>query len=67
VWPVPLHDAHFLGVVNDSVIDLIIIFYFTKPLVSLLAKVKFFQSGSKFSGLSPKSIGMQNAVTAGEA
>jgi len=46
---------------------LIIIFYFTKPLVSLLAKVKFFQSGSTFSGLSPKSIGMQNAVTAGEA
>jgi preprotein translocase subunit SecD len=50
-----------------TIIDLIIIFYFTKPLVSLLAKVKFFQSGSKFSGLSPKSIGMQNAVTAGEA
>ncbi len=50
-----------------TIIDLIIIFYFTKPLVSLLAKVKFFQSGSTFSGLSPKSIGMQNAVTAGEA
>ena len=50
-----------------TVIDLIIIFFFTKPLVSLLAKVKFYQSGSNLSGLSPKSIGMQSAIKVGEA
>jgi preprotein translocase subunit SecD len=47
-----------------TIIDLIIIFYFTKPMVSLLAKIKFFQSGSKWSGVSPKSVGM--AALAGE-
>jgi preprotein translocase subunit SecD len=41
-----------------TIIDLIIIFYFTKPLVSLYAKLKFFQSGSNWSGVSPRSVGM---------
>jgi len=41
-----------------TVIDLIIIFFFTKPLVSILAKSRYFQTGSRFSGVSPKSVGM---------
>jgi preprotein translocase subunit SecD len=41
-----------------TIIDLIIIFFFTKPMVSLYAKLKFFQSGSKWSGVSPRSVGM---------
>ena len=41
-----------------TVIDLIIIFFFTKPLVSLLARTNYFQKGSKFSGVSPKSVGL---------
>lgn len=45
-----------------TVIDLIIIFFFTKPMVSLLAKLKYFQSGAKFSGVSPRSVGMVSAV-----
>ncbi|MEN9517067.1 MAG: hypothetical protein RLZZ159_933 [Actinomycetota bacterium] len=45
-----------------TVIDLIIIFFFTKPMVSLLAKLKYFQSGSKWSGLSPRSVGLVTAV-----
>jgi preprotein translocase subunit SecD len=45
-----------------TVIDLIIIFFFTKPLVSLFAKLKFFQSGSKWSGVSPQSVGMASVA-----
>ena len=45
-----------------TVIDLIIIFFFTKPMVSLLAKLKYFQSGAKFSGVSPRSVGLVTAV-----
>lgn len=41
-----------------TIIDLIIIFFFTKPLVSLFAKLKYFQSGSAWSGVSPRSVGM---------
>lgn len=55
--------AFTLGI--TTIIDLVIIFFFTKPLVSLLAKLKFFQSGSRFSGLSPKSVGIQNQVKVG--
>ena len=39
-------------------IDLIIVFFFTKPLVILLSNLKFFASGSKLSGLSRKSLGL---------
>ena len=42
-----------------TIIDLIIIFFFTKPLVSLLAGRKFFQSGAGWSGVSAKSVGMK--------
>lgn len=45
-----------------TVIDLIIIFYFTKPMVSLLAKLKYFQSGAKFSGVSPRNVGLASAL-----
>ena len=45
-----------------TVVDLIIIFFFTKPMVSLLAKSKYFQSGAKWSGLSPRSVGLVTAV-----
>jgi len=45
-----------------TIIDLIIIFFFTKPLVSLYAKLKFFQSGSNWSGVSPRSVGMASVA-----
>ena len=35
-----------------TAVDLIVIFYFTKPLVTLLAKLNYFQSGSAWSGVS---------------
>jgi preprotein translocase subunit SecD len=42
-----------------TLIDLIVVFAFTHPLVSLLSKSNFFASGHKLSGFSPKSLGMK--------
>jgi preprotein translocase subunit SecD len=50
-----------------TIIDLIVIFFFTKPLVTLLAKSSYFQKGSKYSGVSPKSVGTINEVESVEA
>jgi preprotein translocase subunit SecD len=47
-----------------TIVDLIIVFFFTKPMVSLLAGWKFFASGHRLSGLSPKSVGMKNTKPA---
>jgi preprotein translocase subunit SecD len=43
-----------------TIIDLLIIFFFTKPLVSLMAKSKYLQNGGRFSGVSARSVGMAN-------
>jgi preprotein translocase subunit SecD len=48
-----------------TVIDLIIIFYFTKPMVSLFAKFSIFQRGTPWSGVSPRSVGIQSEVSNG--
>jgi preprotein translocase subunit SecD len=40
-----------------TLIDLAVVFWFTKPLMTVLARTKFFNSGSKLSGLSPESLG----------
>ena len=42
-----------------TLVDLLVVFLFTKPIVTILAGVNFFASGHRFSGLSPKSIGMK--------
>ncbi|MFZ8872409.1 MAG: MMPL family transporter, partial [Candidatus Nanopelagicaceae bacterium] len=49
-----------------TIIDLIIIFYFTKPLVSLIAKSTYFQVGSKYSGVSSRSVGTLREDESGE-
>jgi preprotein translocase subunit SecD len=41
-----------------TIIDLIIIFLFTKPALVLISRVKFFNSGHPLSGFSPKSLGL---------
>jgi preprotein translocase subunit SecD len=46
-----------------TLVDLIIVFFFTKPMVTILAGLKFFSSGHPLSGLSPRSIGMKNYRT----
>jgi preprotein translocase subunit SecD len=42
-----------------TLIDLLVVFAFTHPLVALLAKTRFFASGHNLSGFSPKSLGMK--------
>jgi len=42
-----------------TLVDLIVIFAFTKPMMTILAKWKFFESGHPLSGLSKKSSGIE--------
>ena len=41
-----------------TLVDLIVVFFFTKPLVTILSRLNFFASGKPLSGLSPKSLGL---------
>ncbi len=49
--------AFALGI--TTLIDLAVFFWFTKPMVSWLARFKFFSSGHKLSGLSAESAGIE--------
>ncbi|WP_405874869.1 MULTISPECIES: protein translocase subunit SecD [unclassified Streptomyces] len=40
-----------------TVLDVVVVFLFTKPLMTLLARRRFFSSGHKLSGLDPKALG----------
>ena len=40
-----------------TLVDLVVVFTFTKPLVSMLSRVNFFNSGHSLSGFSSKSLG----------
>jgi len=42
-----------------TIIDVIVVFLFTKPLVTLLARTKFFGGGHKLSGLDARHLGVQ--------
>ena len=42
-----------------TVIDVIVVFWFTKPLMTLLARTKFFGGGHPLSGLDPNHLGVQ--------
>jgi preprotein translocase subunit SecD len=48
--------AFALGI--STVIDVIVFFFFTKPMVTLLARRPFFSSGSRYSGLSAETLGV---------
>ena len=48
--------AFALGI--STVIDVIVFFWFTKPMVTLLARRPFFSSGTRFSGLSAETLGI---------
>ena len=50
-----------------TLIDLLVVFIFTKPLVTLIAKMDFFASGHSLSGFSAKSIGKSHPATPLEA
>jgi preprotein translocase subunit SecD len=47
--------AYTLGL--TTLIDVIVVFLFTKPMVTLLAGTRFFSSGHKWSGLDPERLG----------
>ncbi|MCH5673406.1 protein translocase subunit SecD [Streptomyces gilvus] len=40
-----------------TVLDVVVVFLFTKPLMTVLARRKFFAGGHKWSGLDPKGLG----------
>ncbi|MEU6252904.1 protein translocase subunit SecD [Streptomyces sp. NPDC047043] len=40
-----------------TVLDVVVVFLFTKPLMTILARRKFFAQGHKWSGLDPKALG----------
>ena len=42
-----------------TLIDVLVVFTFTKPLLSLLARTKFFGGGHRLSGLDPAHLGVQ--------
>ncbi|MFI2212871.1 protein translocase subunit SecD [Streptomyces sp. NPDC020141] len=40
-----------------TLLDVVVVFFFTKPLMTLAARTKFFSSGRPWSGLDPKRLG----------
>jgi preprotein translocase subunit SecD len=42
----------------STVVDLVVVFLFTKPLLTILAKTKFFGDGHRFSGLDAARLGV---------
>ncbi|MFI9153230.1 protein translocase subunit SecD [Streptomyces sp. NPDC053367] len=42
-----------------TLLDVVVVFFFTKPLMTILARTKFFGGGHKWSGLDPRSLGAQ--------
>ncbi len=49
--------AFTLGLSNA--VDLVIVFLFTKPLLTLLVRTKYFGRGGRFSGLDPNKLGVE--------
>lgn len=41
-----------------TLIDLVIVFFFTHPIMTILAKTKFFAEGHKWSGFDPEGLGL---------
>jgi preprotein translocase subunit SecD len=48
-----------------TVIDIVVVFLFTKPLITLLAQTEFFGGGHKWSGLDPERLGGKRASFSG--
>jgi preprotein translocase subunit SecD len=57
--------AFALGI--STVIDLVVFFFLTKPLISWLVRFKFFANGHKWSGLSPEHAGIERIGVARRA
>ena len=57
--------AYTLGL--TTIIDVVVVFLFTKPAVTLLARTKFFGQGHKWSGLDPARLGARAPWRSGAA
>ncbi|MFH9267308.1 protein translocase subunit SecD [Streptomyces sp. NPDC017546] len=42
-----------------TLLDVVVVFFFTKPLMTLMGRTKFFSRGGAWSGLDPKRLGAQ--------
>jgi preprotein translocase subunit SecD len=51
----------------STVIDLVVFFWFTHPLVSWLARYPFFNKGHKLSGLDAENLGLDRLPAGGRA
>ncbi len=51
----------------STIVDLAILFWFTKPMVSWLARFKFFNSGHRLSGLSRGTLGLDGPTPSASA
>ncbi|MCW2792793.1 MAG: protein-export rane protein SecD [Nocardioides sp.] len=51
----------------STIIDLAIFFWFTHPMVSYLARYRFFNQGHKLSGLDPEALGIDRLPAGGRA
>jgi len=49
-----------------TIIDVVVVFLFTKPMVTLLARTRFFSSGHPLSGLDPARLGARNPWRGGK-
>jgi preprotein translocase subunit SecD len=47
-----------------TLIDVVVVFLFTKPMISWLARFRFFGKGHPMSGLDPRRLGAKSKVTA---
>lgn len=45
-----------------TLLDVVVVFLFTKPLMTLMARKKFFSGGHPWSGLDPKRLGVQPPI-----
>ncbi|WP_314173370.1 protein translocase subunit SecD [Streptomyces winkii] len=48
-----------------TLLDIVVVFFFTKPLMTLLARTKFFSSGNAWSGLDPRRLGAKPPLRRG--
>ena len=48
-----------------TIVDLVVVFLFTHPMLLILARTKFFGEGHRFSGLDPRQLGVAGAHYAG--
>ncbi|WP_445399746.1 protein translocase subunit SecD [Streptomyces sp. LE64] len=48
-----------------TLLDVVVVFFFTKPLLTLLARTKFFADGHPWSGFDPKRLGITPPIRRG--